>query len=137
MQYEARNVDDMLALGQSSGTQASAGTVWILNGDLGAGKTHWTKGFVLGVGSNADVTSPTFGLIHEYRDGKIPVFHFDFYRLNGVEELYALGWDEYIDSGGIIIAEWGSRFPEAFPTDAIQVKITVEADGNRLVRIDI
>lgn len=136
MQHEARSVDDMLALGQSIGSQANAGSIWILNGDLGAGKTHWTKGFVLGVGSNADVTSPTFGLVHEYRDGKAPIFHFDFYRLNGVEELYALGWDEYIDSGGILIAEWGNRFPEAFPADAIQVEISVEADGKRLIRID-
>jgi len=126
----------MLTLGQSSGAQACAGSIWILNGDLGAGKTHWTKGFVLGVGSNADVTSPTFGLVHEYRDGKFPVFHFDFYRLNDVEELYALGWDEYIDRGGIVVAEWGSRFPEAFPADAIHVEITVEADGSRQLRVD-
>lgn len=135
MLHHARTPEDMLALGKDCGSMARAGGIWILSGSLGAGKTHWTKGFVAGVGSPADVTSPTFGLVHEYRGGKAPVFHFDFYRLKDADELYALGWDEYLEQGGIVVAEWGERFPDAFPSAVTRVDITAGADGSRQVRI--
>jgi tRNA threonylcarbamoyladenosine biosynthesis protein TsaE len=104
-----------------------------LVGDLGAGKTHWTKGFVAGLASRAEVTSPTFGLVHEYADGRLPVFHFDFYRLGSAAELLALGWDEILEQDGIVIAEWADKFPEILPADARWLRFTVAADGSRQV----
>jgi len=134
MTQHAASPEAMYELGLRAGTAAAAGEVYVLIGGLGAGKTHWSKGFVAGAGSPADVTSPTFGLVHEYTGGKCPVFHFDFYRLENAEALYAIGWDEYLESDGIIIAEWGDRFPEAFPQHAIQLNFTVEADGGRSIQ---
>lgn len=133
MIQQANSEAEMMALGRQCAARAAAGGVWWLNGELGAGKTHWTKGFVAGIGTDTEVTSPTFGLIHEYRGGRVPVFHFDFYRLNSCEELLALGWDEYLERDGIVIAEWGEKFPEMMPDRAIRVRITAMADGRRQV----
>lgn len=93
------------------------GSVISLVGDLGAGKTHWVKGFVAALGSAAQVTSPTFTLLHEYRDGKMPIFHLDFYRLESEAEVWNLGWDELFDEEGVILVEWGNRFPNCLPPE--------------------
>ncbi len=130
----AESPEAMERLGRESAKQAKPGTVIALVGGLGAGKTHWTKGFVAEIGSAAEVTSPTFGLIHEYSDGELPVFHFDFYRLDSAAELIALGWDEMLEQGGVIIAEWGDKFPELLPADSHWLHFTVETDGSRTVR---
>ena len=135
MRYPIPDVDTMLSLGRTMAQAAAPGEIWQLCGDLGAGKTHWTKGFVEGLGCNAEVTSPTFSLLHEYEGGRLPVFHFDFYRLNSVEELYALGWDEILEQRGVILAEWGNRFPGAFPATVHQLQITLEVDGSRFAEV--
>ncbi len=135
MQGHAASSEAMEQLGYAAATFAVAGTSIALVGDLGAGKTHWTKGFVAGMGSKAAVTSPTFGLVHEYRGGCLPVFHFDFYRINSAEELIALGWDDYLDQAGIIIAEWGGKFPELLPQDTRWLHFTLAADGSRTVKL--
>ena len=121
-------------LGRAASVAAGQGAVIALVGGLGAGKTHWTKGFVAGMGSTVEVTSPTFGLVHEYSGGRLPVFHFDFYRLESAAELIALGWDEYLEQGGVVIAEWGDKFPELLPPDTLWLHFTTEADGSRMVR---
>ncbi len=121
-------------LGRAAAGMVGAGSVIALVGGLGAGKTHWTKGFVAGIGSMAEVTSPTFGLVHEYPGGRLPVFHLDFYRLDSAEELIALGWDELLEQDGAIIAEWGDKFPEVMPPETIWLHFTVEPDGSRTVR---
>jgi len=131
----AASEKEMMELGRQCGAKAGSGSVWWLNGELGAGKTHWTKGFVDGVGSPAQVTSPTFGLIHEYPGGKLPVFHFDFYRLNSPEELLAMGWDEYLERDGILVVEWGDKFPDLMPAGATEIRITTLGDGRREVAI--
>ncbi len=123
----------MEALGAQAAALASPGRVIALVGGLGAGKTHWTKGFVAGLGSTAEVTSPTFGLVHEYADGNFAVYHFDFYRLAAAEELLALGWDEYTEENGVIIAEWGDKFPEILPAETIWLRFHIEEDGSRTV----
>ena len=112
---------------------AESGCVIALVGGLGAGKTHWTKGFVMGSGSDAEVTSPTFGLIHEYAGGRFPIFHLDFYRLKSAAELLALGWDELLDQDAVVIAEWGDKFPDLLPPDTVWLHFSVEADGSRFV----
>lgn len=124
----------MEALGRAAGVAAGAGSVFALTGGLGAGKTHWTKGFVAGSGSTAEVTSPTFGLVHVYEDGPAPLFHFDFYRLGSAAELLDLGWDEYLDQGGIIIAEWADKFPELLPATTRWLDFEVQDGGSREVR---
>lgn len=132
--HRAETTEAMKELGRTAASTATPGSIIALVGGLGAGKTHWTKGFVSGIGSDEDVTSPTFGLVHEYRGGKIPVFHFDFYRLDSPAELIALGWDDYLDENGVIIAEWGDKFPELMPPDTMWLHFTVEPDGTRVLR---
>lgn len=134
MQGHARTSIEMETLGANAAQQAVAGTVIALVGGLGAGKTHWTKGFVAGLGCVSEVTSPTFGLVHEYTGGHLSVFHFDFYRLESAEELISLGWDEYLDSGAIVIAEWGDKFPELLPTTTRWLTFQIEPDGSRIIR---
>lgn len=134
MQGHAESPEAMENLGREASAMVKPGSVIALVGGLGAGKTHWTKGFAAGLGSTADVTSPTFGLVHEYLGGRLPVFHFDFYRLASAAELIALGWDEYLDQGGVIIAEWGDKFPELLPSNTIWLHFTTEPDGSRTIR---
>ncbi len=134
MEKHAESPEAMEALGWEAASLATEGTVIALVGGLGAGKTHWTKGFVAGIGSPAEVTSPTFGLIHEYPGGRLPVFHLDFYRLGSADELIALGWDELLEQSGVILAEWGDRFPELFPPDTTWLQFKVEEDGSRTLK---
>lgn len=135
MEGHAESPEAMEALGWKAAALAKEGTVIALVGGLGAGKTHWTKGFVAGMGSPAEVTSPTFGLIHEYPGGLLPVFHLDFYRLDSADELIALGWDELLDQNGVVLAEWGDRFPELFPPDTTWLHFQVEEDGSRTLSV--
>lgn len=124
---------EMLAIGERAAHSAVPGLVIGLVGGLGAGKTHWTKGFVSGLGSQAEVTSPTFGLLHEYTDGRIPVFHLDLYRMESAEEAIDLGWDELLEQDAVIIAEWADRFPDLFPAHARWLHFSISADGSRSV----
>ncbi len=134
MEGRAESAEAMETLGREAAGQAPPGSVIALVGGLGAGKTHWTKGFVAGIGSAAEVTSPTFGLIHEYSGGRLPVFHLDFYRLDSAAELVALGWDELLEEDGVVIAEWADKFPELLPPDTLWLQFTVEPDGSRTLR---
>lgn len=134
MQGYAESPEAMEALGRAAAALARPGSVIALVGGLGAGKTHWTKGFVAGIGSPAEVTSPTFGLVHEYPGGRLPVIHLDFYRLEAAEELLAIGWDELLDQDGVVIAEWGDKFPGLLPPETTWLHFTVESDGSRTVR---
>lgn len=133
MQGRAATVEEMENLGRTAADSLEAGSVVALTGGLGAGKTHWTKGLVAGIGSLDEVTSPTFGLVHEYHGGRLPVAHMDFYRLDSANELIALGWDEYLESGGIVIAEWADKFPEMLPAHTRWLSFRIEADGSRVL----
>ena len=134
MQGHAESAEAMGNLGRKAALTIMPGSVIALVGGLGAGKTQWTKGFVAGAGSRGEVTSPTIGLLHEYAGGRFPIFHLDFYRLETAGELIALGWDELLEQDGVIIAEWGDKFPELLPLHTIWLHFTVEADGSRYVR---
>lgn len=133
MEGIATSVDAMEELGRNAAMSIQGACVLGLVGGLGAGKTHWTKGFVAGLGSMADVTSPTFGLVHEYPGGRMPVVHTDFYRLETPEELIAIGWDEYLETPGVVIAEWADKFPELMPEKTIWLSFRIEADGSRTI----
>ena len=128
-----RSADEMVSLGAEFASAAKQGDVFGLIGTLGTGKTHWSKGFVGAIDSGAQVTSPTFSIVNEYRGGEIPMFHFDIYRLESADELIALGWDEYLDEKGIVICEWADLFPELFPENTIWLEILHTEEGTRLV----
>jgi tRNA threonylcarbamoyladenosine biosynthesis protein TsaE len=107
-----------------------AGTVLSLVGDLGAGKTEFVKGLAAGLGYAGEVTSPTFTIVHEYRGGRVPLFHMDFYRLQRAHELDEIGLDEYLRAGGICAIEWGEKFSDRLPIDKIDV-LLVATDVNQ------
>jgi tRNA threonylcarbamoyladenosine biosynthesis protein TsaE len=102
-----------------------AGDIIALAGDLGSGKTQLVKGIARGLGSGSAVTSPTFTLVHEYSDGRLPLYHFDFYRLENVNDLRALGFDEYVFGDGVTVIEWADKFPNAIPPRARWIKIDI------------
>ena len=126
------NPESLLDCGADFARKLSSGTVLALVGDLGMGKTHFAKGLLRGLESEEVVTSPTFALLQEYQGARLPVFHFDLYRLESAEEVLRLGWDDYLEEDGVVIAEWADLFPELFPEETIWLRI-VEKDGGRLI----
>lgn len=125
--------DDAHAWGMQLATTLAAGDVIALCGNLGAGKTQVTRGIVAGMESKAAVTSPTFTLVHEYLDGRLPVFHFDFYRMESAAEVIGIGWDEFLTEPGVIIVEWADMFPDLLPLGTRWFHIEAQPDGSRQV----
>jgi tRNA threonylcarbamoyladenosine biosynthesis protein TsaE len=121
------------ALGQELGLALRANAVIGLSGDLGAGKTEFVKGIADGLGSRDPVTSPTFSLVHEYRSGRLPLFHMDFYRLENEWELDEIGFDDYLREPAICAIEWADRFPARIPPEAIRVEIRIRSANERLI----
>ena len=120
-----------VAAGREFAAALRAGDVLGLCGDLGAGKTHFVKGLCSGLGAAAEVTSPTFTLIHEYRGGRLPLFHFDLYRLEAEDDLLRIGFDEYLDAGGVLALEWADKFPALLPPNTRWLRFIHRADGGR------
>jgi len=110
-----------------------ARNVVALVGDLGAGKTEFVKGLAGGLGSPAVVTSPTFTLIHEYRGGRLPLFHMDFYRLTSEGELDEIGFDDYLSQSGVCAIEWANRFSHRLPVDAVWVTLSIMENNERMI----
>ena len=112
----SRSPAETFAYGQSVADSLQPGAVLALRGDLGAGKTHFVKGIAAGLGASPDdVTSPTFTLVHEYVGGRLPVFHFDLYRLENADEVLRIGLDDYLAEDGVLVIEWADKFPELLP----------------------
>lgn len=109
------------AYGESLAHFLQAGDVLILEGDLGAGKSEFTRGIAKGLGISGPVPSPSFTILNVYEDGRIPLYHFDWYRLRSSEELYEMGMDEYLLGDGIAVVEWPSQCPDAVPADCLRV----------------
>jgi tRNA threonylcarbamoyladenosine biosynthesis protein TsaE len=127
------SLDDTMAWGRALAGTLHAGDVVALAGALGAGKTHATKAIVAGLGSAAEVSSPTFTLVHEYTAPRLTVFHFDFYRLDAAQELINIGWDDYLDAGGLVIVEWADKFPSLLPPHTRWFRFEILPDGSRSV----
>ena len=125
--------DDAHAWGMQLAPTLAPGDVIALVGNLGAGKTQITRGIVAGMESKAAVTSPTFTLVHEYLDGRLPVFHFDFYRMASASEVIGVGWDEFLSEPGVIIVEWADMFPDLMPPHTRWFHIEAQPDGSRAV----
>jgi len=120
--------------GGKLGRTLKPGAVVALYGELGAGKTAFSRGIASGLGIKAGVTSPTFTIVNEY-PGEIPLFHFDMYRLGSEEELFDIGWDDYLDRNGVCVVEWSEKVSGAFDTDTIKVKITTTGENSRRIEI--
>ena len=112
------------------------GKVIAMFGDLGAGKTAFTRGFAKGMGINCDVSSPTFALVNEYRGENKVLYHFDMYRISGWDDLYSTGYFDYIDEGASLIIEWSENIEAVLPDDCVRVEITKTSDINeRIIEI--
>ena len=110
-------------LGKKLAARLNPGDVIAYYGDLGAGKTAFTRGLAAGLGVTECVTSPTYTIVNEYLSGRMPLFHFDMYRLSSSEELFDIGWDDYLARGGVCAVEWSERVSDALPEDTIFVDI--------------
>jgi len=127
--------NETMAFAQQLAMDLQPGTVLGLVGDLGAGKTHFVKGLARGLGSDAAISSPTFTLVHEYESGSCPLYHFDFYRVDQLEEIVAIGWEEYLDETGIIVVEWADRFPELMPQETQWWQIEILDENTRRIKL--
>ena len=111
------------ALGQALAQKLTPGAVIAYRGDLGAGKTAFTRGLARGLGVPERVTSPTFTIVNEYEGGRLPLFHFDMYRLGSADELFDIGWEDYLARGGVCAVEWSENVEDALEEDTIRVDI--------------
>jgi len=121
------------AIGRQVAENIGIGSVLALKGDLGSGKTLFVKGVVAGLGSSADVTSPTFTILHEYRGGRLPVYHFDLFRVENQPALSRLGLDDYFFGDGISAIEWADRFPEFVPEQARWIFFEIKSETQRAI----
>ena len=133
MKRLAHGPEETRAIGRELSLALPENSVIGLSGELGAGKTEFVKGIAEGLGAMDPVTSPTFTLIHEYRSGRLPLFHMDFYRLETEKELDEIGFDDYLREPGICAIEWADRFPDRVPRDAIWVQIQISSANERLI----
>lgn len=121
--YETNGPEETMRTGRMLGESAAPGQVYALVGDLGVGKTVFTKGFAEGLGIEEPVNSPTFTILQIYEEGRLPLYHFDVYRIEEPEEMEEIGLDEYIDGDGVCLIEWAGRIEELLPEDVIVVFI--------------
>jgi len=123
------------AIGRQLAKDVEAGSVLALKGELGSGKTLLTKGLVAGLGSSAAVTSPTFTIVHEYKGGQLPIYHFDFFRLENRESAARLGVEDYFFSDGISVIEWADRFPDLVPEHPRWISFEIKSERQRIITL--
>lgn len=138
MIIESRSEKDTFEFARGLGEAARPGEVYCLDGDLGAGKTVFAKGFAVGLGITEPVTSPTFTLLREYDEGRLKLYHFDIYRIADPDELTAIGCEEYLYGDGVCLVEWAELAQELMPEDAVHISINREpenGDDYRCIRM--
>lgn len=123
MQFLSQSPAQTEAFGAALAARLQPGDVIAFRGGLGAGKTALTRGIAAGLGITERVTSPTYTIVNEYSDGRLPLFHFDMYRLHSADDLFDIGWEDYLDRGGVCAVEWSENVEDAIP-DAITVTIS-------------
>lgn len=137
MQYITHSPDETRALGRTLAQALQGGAVVAFTGDLGAGKTAFVSGMAEGLGIEERVTSPTFTIVNEYEGGRLPLFHFDMYRLGSADELFHIGWEDYLARNGVCAVEWSENVDEALDGDTIRVDISRgEDDNTRIITIE-
>ncbi|MBR6335176.1 MAG: tRNA (adenosine(37)-N6)-threonylcarbamoyltransferase complex ATPase subunit type 1 TsaE [Clostridia bacterium] len=135
-EFKSESFLETEALGIKIGKTVPDGSVVALFGELGAGKTAFVRGFVAGAGIDADVSSPTFAIVNEYRADDKVIYHFDMYRVSRWDDLYSTGYFDYIDSGSTVIIEWSENIESALPDDCIRIAITkTENENERIFEI--
>ena len=136
MDYLSNSVEETEALGAELAGRLEPGDVVAFTGDLGAGKTAFTRGLARGLGITDRITSPTFTIVNEYEGGRLPLFHFDMYRLGSSDELFDIGWEDYLSRNGVCAVEWSEIVDDAIEGDAIRVDIRRgAADSQRIITI--
>ncbi len=123
-EFISRSVSETENIAEQLGKIVPSNSVVAMFGDLGAGKTAFTRGFARGMGINCDVSSPTFALVNEYRGDSKTLYHFDMYRISGWDDLYSTGYFDYLDAGGCLIIEWSENIEAVLPENCIRVSIT-------------
>ena len=137
MEYITHSPEETRALGARLADALQGGEVIAFTGDLGAGKTAFVSGMAQALGVDERVTSPTFTIVNEYEGGRLPLFHFDMYRLGSADELFHIGWEDYLARGGVCAVEWSENVDEAIEDDAIRISINRGADENsRVITIE-
>ena len=134
MTFETHSPEQTEALGEALGKVLSPGAVVAYTGDLGAGKTAFTRGLAKGLGASEPVTSPTYTIVNEYLSGRIPLFHFDMYRLRSSEDLFDIGWEDYLERGGVCALEWSENVADALENP---IRVQLEKTGENARRITI
>ena len=134
MTFFTNSPEETEAIGTSMGKILPAGTVLAFRGDLGAGKTAFTRGLARGLDCREQVTSPTYTIVNEYLGGRLPLFHFDMYRLHSADDLFDIGWDDYLDRNGICAVEWSENVADALENP---VTVTIEKTGENTRRITV
>ena len=129
--FISNSVEETIAFARNWSRLLQPNDVVGLSGDLGAGKTHFVKGLLAGLEGSGEATSPTFTLLHEYRGGRLPLYHFDFYRLQSRAEIEEIGFDEYLCDGGVTVVEWADRFPEVLPARTRWLRIRSRDENSR------
>ena len=135
MEFITNSPQETEALGQKLGQKLPAGTVIAYRGDLGAGKTAFTRGLARGLGITDPVTSPTYTIVNEYLGGSVPLFHFDMYRLHSADDLFDIGWDDYLERQGICAVEWSENVEEALENPLI-VTICKTGEESRKITLE-
>ena len=135
MQYITNSPAETEAVGAALGAIIPAGTVLAYRGDLGAGKTAFTRGLARGLGYTEPVTSPTYTIVNEYLGGRLPLFHFDMYRLRSSDDLWDIGWEDYLDRNGVCAVEWSENVEDALE-GAISVTIEKTGEESRCITVE-
>ena len=136
MQFLSHSTQETEAIGEELAQKLRGGDVLAFTGSLGMGKTAFTRGLARGLGCRGRVTSPTFTIVNEY-EGRTPLFHFDMYRLGSEEELFNIGWEDYLDRGGVCAVEWSENVADAMPDGTVYVTIQRSPEGENTRKITI
>ena len=135
-EYYSSSPEETEALGEELGKQLCGGEVIAYRGGLGMGKTCFTRGLARGLGFKGDVTSPKFARINEYIGGRLPLYHFDMYRITGWDDLYSTGFFDYLETGGVIAAEWSENIENILPQGTVTVTFERTGDNSRKITVE-
>ena len=135
MEFLTHSPEQTEQIGAALGKILNPGTILAYEGDLGAGKTAFTRGLARGLGCTDMVTSPTYTIVNEYLSGRMPLFHFDMYRLRSSDDLFDIGWEDYLERGGVCAVEWSENVKDAME-DAIRIRIEKLGDESRRITIE-